>query len=518
MAGSDRSAPWPSRRDVYEGLDALEVSGAEVDGPPLILGHRGAPREAPENTLASLRRALELGVDGVEYDVRAAASGDLVLMHDERLDRTTDASGRVGDVDLRELFSIDAGGWFGRRFDGEGIPMLDEALQLSTEHRDGAPFHMIELKEPSLVGGVARLLAERRPPVAARVASFRRDVCLDARDAGLRAMLLSDVATEDDRRFVRDERIAAYGVGPGGWRTGAGAEDWSFTEAWAWSIDDPDELVELCARPLFGLNTNEPHRALAARALAHLAPGAPYPVDAPELYVDPAALPSRERGEWVGAWTTSVGVTNPFPHPVSARVAVFVPQGAFEIDGLPRIVDLEPGERRDLEFRLSGGARHPGPDPLVGVLLTWDQGALRGDAVRAGGRLLFDAPRRRRRVATADGLARRLEMLVERSGDPRATVSLRRAGRDVVLSLEDPGGLADPHLVARLGREVARGGRGLRLPLPDGFDDIPVGVPFTCGIEGRDRAGRPTLRRWSGGLPAGLGHGSPGLLVPLARG
>ncbi|MEQ1892363.1 MAG: glycerophosphodiester phosphodiesterase, partial [Planctomycetota bacterium] len=59
--------------------------GELVPGPPWILGHRGAPREAPENTLSALRRALELGLDGVEYDVHACLSGEPILIHDETL-------------------------------------------------------------------------------------------------------------------------------------------------------------------------------------------------------------------------------------------------------------------------------------------------------------------------------------------------------------------------------------------------------------------------------------------------
>lgn len=521
MTSPSSFSPLPPRRDVYAGLGGLEVSGAHLGPPPLVLGHRGAPREAPENTLASLRRALELGLDGVEYDVRACGSGDLVLFHDERVERTTDASGPLRDFDLRELFAIDAGGWFGKRFTGEPVPVLDEALGLTSEHRGGEPpFHMIELKEPGLVDALAALLAERRPPVPCRVASFRRDVVLDARDAGLQAMLLSRFATEDDRRFVRDERIPAYSVGPGGWRTDAADADWSFTERWAWSIDDPDELLELSRQPVFGLNSNEPHRALAARALARLQPEAdhPFPVQAPELYIEPETLESRARGEWFGSWETSVTVTNPFPFPVAARASVFVPHGAFEIDGLPRVFDLEPHEERSVTFRLAGGARLPGPDPLFAALMTWNEGVVLGGEVRAGGQLLFDAPIVRRRVATADGLARRLEMLAEQPDAPPATVSARRVGRDLALSLENPGELTDAHLVARLGREVARGGRGIRLRLPERFDDVPLGVPFSVGIEGRGPDGELRLRRWAGGLPGGLGHGSPGLLVPLSRG
>ncbi|QDV08112.1 Glycerophosphoryl diester phosphodiesterase [Planctomycetes bacterium Poly30] len=511
----------PLERDVYAGLADLGVSGAQFGGPPLILGHRGAPREAPENTLASLRRALELGLDGVEYDVRACASGDPVIFHDATLRRTTGMPGRIRDVDLRELYGLDAGGWFSRRFHGEQVPILDEALGLTSERRGEPPFHMIELKEAGLVEPLVQLLAERRPPVPCRVASFRRDVVLEARDRGLPAMLLGVLANEYDRRFVRDERIAAYSVGPGGWRTEAAAEDWSFTECWAWAIDDPDELLELCRRPLFGLNTNEPHRALAARALARMQPGSnhPYPIEAPELFVEPETLASPERGEWFGSWDTAASITNPMPFPVTVRASIFVPQGAFDIDGLPRAFDLEAHEQRSIPFRISGGARSPGPDPLLGALLEWKEAsALSGSELQPGGQLLLDAPLVRRRIATADGLARRLTTLRESPGQRAATITIRRIGGELQVRLENSGSLKKGHLIARLGDDVVRGGEGLRLRLPRWFDSRPVGVPFSCGVEGRNSRGEPALFRWAGGLPEGLGHGKPGLLVPLMRG
>src|SRR5256885_16654645 len=88
---------------------------------PLILGHRGAPAEAPENTLASFRRAAELGADGIELDVQRSADGRLPLIHDARVDRTTDGHGTVGELPWATLAALDAG-------NGERIPTLDDLL------------------------------------------------------------------------------------------------------------------------------------------------------------------------------------------------------------------------------------------------------------------------------------------------------------------------------------------------------------------------------------------------------
>jgi glycerophosphoryl diester phosphodiesterase len=103
--------------------------------PPLgrVIGHRGAAARAPENTLAGLRRAKQLGCQAVEFDVRLSADGALVLCHDATLDRTTTGCGRVSAQSLAELRAHDAGVRFGQAFAGERVPTLDEALLLAAE-------------------------------------------------------------------------------------------------------------------------------------------------------------------------------------------------------------------------------------------------------------------------------------------------------------------------------------------------------------------------------------------------
>ncbi len=522
----------------YEGLGDLGASGAHLPGPPWILGHRGTPREAPENTLSGLRRAIELGLDGVEYDLRACATGEPVLLHDADLARTTDHSGLLRDHSLPELFGVDAGSWFSRTYRGEPVPLFDEALEVvsgpasSDGPGDKRPWHMIELKERGLVAPVAEALAELgigrearagSSEVRVRVASFDRGVMLEARDAGLPTMLLGVDADLDDLRFARDERLTALGLGPRGWTPEALAVPNGKLERWAWSLDEPDDLLSACRAGLVGFNTNEPHRALAVRALMQLAPNddGPYPLDVPVLEIEPEALAedTRGRGEWYGDWAIEAEVRNPFPFEVDVRCGIFVRSGAFEIEGLPQVFDLAPGERQRVRARLTGGGRLPGPDPLFGVLFRWRSGTIRtgeDGTVDAGGQLLLDAPLRRERVTTADGLSRRLMCLRDSPSEPQASLTLRRDRGSLLLSVEDPGPLDDPHVIARLDGETVRGGAGLRLQLPAGFDSLTRGIPFSCGIEGRDLHG-PRLLRWAGGLPGGIGHGAAGRLVPQGK-
>src|SRR2546429_337761 len=97
----------------------------------LLGGHRGNPAEYPENTLASFRSAIELGVDVIECDVHRSEDGRLPVIHDHLLDRTTNGSGLVRDHTMAELKRFEAGPWKDARFTDERIPSLDEARALA---------------------------------------------------------------------------------------------------------------------------------------------------------------------------------------------------------------------------------------------------------------------------------------------------------------------------------------------------------------------------------------------------
>jgi glycerophosphoryl diester phosphodiesterase len=92
----------------------------------LRIGHRGAAAVAPENTIASFRRAVELGAQAVELDVQRTKDGHLVVMHDDTVDRTTDGTGHVAELTLARIRRLDAGSWNGTAFAGERVPTLDE--------------------------------------------------------------------------------------------------------------------------------------------------------------------------------------------------------------------------------------------------------------------------------------------------------------------------------------------------------------------------------------------------------
>lgn len=100
---------------------------------PIIIGHRGAAGEAPENTLASFKLAVEQGCHMVELDIHMSADGKLIVCHDETLDRTTDLSGAIRSLHSDVIREADAGSWFSPSFAGERVPFLEEVYDLLPE-------------------------------------------------------------------------------------------------------------------------------------------------------------------------------------------------------------------------------------------------------------------------------------------------------------------------------------------------------------------------------------------------
>ena len=95
---------------------------------PAVIGHRGAAGHAPENTVVSIRKAAELGARWVEFDVKLTLDRELILFHDDTLDRTTDAKGAIAVRTFSEIRALDAGAWYQKRFAGTRVPTLGEAL------------------------------------------------------------------------------------------------------------------------------------------------------------------------------------------------------------------------------------------------------------------------------------------------------------------------------------------------------------------------------------------------------
>jgi len=239
-----------------------------------VIGHRGAAAHAPENTMESFRRAIALGAEALELDVRRTADGEAVVFHDPALDRTTDGSGPVAQHTLRALEALDAG--FRYMDDGGGFPFRGAGVRIPTlrqvigELRD-VPL-LIEVKEIEVQEAVARVLlgggatdrtivagADWRALLAFRSAPFhlgasRRDI----------ARLYFGLARADERcrSYAVPERY--YGL-PVPTRRFARAARSRASAVHVWTVDDPLAALRLWRRGVNGIVTNRPEVIRAAR-------------------------------------------------------------------------------------------------------------------------------------------------------------------------------------------------------------------------------------------------------------
>ncbi|MCL5877173.1 MAG: glycerophosphodiester phosphodiesterase [Candidatus Bathyarchaeota archaeon] len=136
----------------------------------LRVGHRGAKAYAPENTLASFRKALEIGVDAVELDVRKTRDGELVVMHDADVKRTTNGKGLVSDLTLSQIKAFSS--------EGEMVPTLGEAL----DFLGGKVKVVIELKEQGCEEQVLAEVQKRSMEKDVVISSFLEDALKTVRD------------------------------------------------------------------------------------------------------------------------------------------------------------------------------------------------------------------------------------------------------------------------------------------------------------------------------------------------
>jgi glycerophosphoryl diester phosphodiesterase len=149
--------PYASPASALQGHGALQRHGGVG-----IISHRGAAAQAPENTIAAIQIAIAEGADFVETDVRLSSDGVPVIMHDPRVDRTTNGTGRVAFLTLAEIRALDAGSWFSPEFAGEPVPTLAEFVSKLAPTTTRA---LIELKgtwTPERIDELTSLLHEHQ--------------------------------------------------------------------------------------------------------------------------------------------------------------------------------------------------------------------------------------------------------------------------------------------------------------------------------------------------------------------
>ncbi len=144
----------------------------------LVIAHRGASAAAPENTLAAFRLAADLGADGVELDVRRTVDGQLVVIHDASVDRTTNGTGRVAALTLDQVRRFDAGRKFGPPFRGERIPLLSQVFEVL----GGRLLVDVEVKAAGVEAALLDLIRKTQMVDSVLISSFDAQVVAHVRD------------------------------------------------------------------------------------------------------------------------------------------------------------------------------------------------------------------------------------------------------------------------------------------------------------------------------------------------
>lgn len=270
----------------------------EPGGRLRVIAHRGHSAVAPENTLAAVRAAIEVGADMVEIDVSLSADGQLVVIHDETLDRTTDGSGEVAGTTLAEIRRLDAGSWFSPAFAGEGVPTLDEVLA-EVERR---VLLNVEIKSEAVQRGivdkVAAAIRSRRMTGEVIVSSFAPTALEQMRDAApeIRTAVLFNPdyhAGGDAVAIVRGLGASAFNVK----RTRLtramlrSCRDAGIPVA-VYTVDSSRRLRKVMERGVHAVFTNHPDRGLEVAAEASPGSGQAEPAPRPAA----GAIPGTETG------------------------------------------------------------------------------------------------------------------------------------------------------------------------------------------------------------------------------
>ncbi len=139
---------------------------------PPVFAHRGASAYAPENTIAAFLKAKQLGIHWLEFDVTLSADHQVVVIHDDTLDRTTDGSGYVCDYTYEHLLRLDAGSWYSEDFAGENLPLLDDVLRFMQMHNMAANIEIKSLPGKENIIATKVLELTQHQPLELIISSF----------------------------------------------------------------------------------------------------------------------------------------------------------------------------------------------------------------------------------------------------------------------------------------------------------------------------------------------------------
>lgn len=257
------------------------ASNARNPNRPLIIAHRGGKGLWPEETMYAFEQAVELGVDVLEMDVHSTADGELVLLHDDTVERTTNGTGLINDLTLAEAQALDAG-YTWTADDGQTFPFRGQGMTVATLHEVFTRFPTmrmnIEIKqdEPSIVNQLCTMIYEYNMQNRILVASFNPDTmtkfqqaCPDiARSAGateirtffvLNTLKLAAGFTPSSQAFQVPEYSDSTHVLTPAFITAAHSRN---IQVHAWTINEVEDMQRIRNLGVDGIITDYPDRLL----------------------------------------------------------------------------------------------------------------------------------------------------------------------------------------------------------------------------------------------------------------
>ncbi len=226
------------------------------------IAHRGASGSAPENTLAAFKKAIEIGVDAVEFDLHGTADGEIVVIHDPSLDRTTDMHGPIKQTTLETIKQADAGAWFDEQFAGEPVPTLAEALECITDKA----IAVLEIKDSLITEAVVEKIREMNVLELTVVISFHSAVLQTVRSLEPRIPTgwLIGSSNEHTHPIQLCQQLGSLGSSLLNVNHQLITAEFAYEvrrrgiTLWSWTVDDIERIRQMCAFGVQGITSNHP--------------------------------------------------------------------------------------------------------------------------------------------------------------------------------------------------------------------------------------------------------------------